>query len=84
MADLIIAPGGDTDARVSGSIKNKNLAAGTAVTIRLTLLDRAGATIGEQQIVVNAPEKDQTATFEATAPYTGTIAGWKYQVVVAS
>lgn len=84
VAELVIAPGGEADARISGAIKNKNLAVGTPVTIRLTLLDRAGATVGEQQIVVNAPEKDQTATFEATAPYTGTIAGWKYQVVVAS
>lgn len=80
IGQLSIQPS-DGTAQISGELKNRNLSAGTPVTIKLTLLDRKGEAIGEQQVVVNAPEKEQSATFNVTAEAKGQIAGWKYQVV---
>ncbi len=82
IADVAIVPNADnTAAEIKGSVKNKKLTAGAPITIQLTLLDRSGATIGEQQITVNAPAPDASVAFNATTNIAGQIAGWKYQVV---
>jgi tetratricopeptide (TPR) repeat protein len=81
VANLSIVPNADnTGAEIKGTLKNRKLATGADVTIKLTLLDRTGATIGEQQITVKAPAPNETFDFTATSPITGQIAGWKYQV----
>lgn len=77
---LAIQPNEDNTAQISGTIKNRSREAGAPVTIKLTLVDRSGATIGEQTISVTAPEKDQTANFSGTAQLTGAVAGWKYVI----
>jgi tetratricopeptide (TPR) repeat protein len=82
VSDIAIQPGDEnTTATINGTIKNRNLAAGAPVKLKFTLLDRQGATIGEQEVTVNAPEKDQTAPFTATTQTTAQVAGWKYQIV---
>jgi tetratricopeptide (TPR) repeat protein len=77
---LAIQPNEDNTAQITGTVKNRSKEAGAPVTIKLVLMDRAGATIGEQSVTLNAPEKDQTANFTATAQIKGAVAGWKYVV----
>jgi tetratricopeptide (TPR) repeat protein len=78
--NLIVTPG-ESDATIEGTIKNRKLAAGAPVTLRITLIGPDGSTIGETQAQVTAPEAEATVPFTATAPVTGQIAGWKYVVV---
>jgi tetratricopeptide (TPR) repeat protein len=79
--EISIVPGPDgSSAEITGTLKNRKLEAGAPVTIKLTLLDRNGAPIAEEQVTVTAPEKDATTTFNAKAETAGQIAGWKYVV----
>lgn len=77
--NLVVTPG-ESDATIEGTVKNRKAAAGSTVTIRITLLDGAGQSIGETQAQVTVPEAEATVPFTATAPVTGQIAGWKYVV----
>lgn len=70
-------------AEITGQVRTRSAAPGSQVTIRVTLLDRHGETIGQQDFSVTVPEADQTAPFGGTAPAEGSIAGWKYEVVAA-
>ncbi|MGH7576451.1 MAG: tetratricopeptide repeat protein [Longimicrobiales bacterium] len=70
-------------AEITGQVRTRSAAPGSQVTIRVTLLDRHGETIGRQDFSVTVPEADQTAPFGGTAPAEGSIAGWKYEVVAA-
>jgi tetratricopeptide (TPR) repeat protein len=77
--NLIVTPG-ETEATIEGTIKNRKLAAGTPVTLQITLLDSQGQSIGEAQAQATAPEAEATVPFTTTVPVTGQIAGWKYVV----
>lgn len=70
----------DGTAMISGTMKNAKLAENAPVTIRFTLLGLDGSTVGEQEVVVNAPAPDAETQFEAEATVTGTVAGWRYSV----
>lgn len=67
-------------ATVKGTIKNRKLADGANTAITFTLLGIDGRVIGEQELTVPAPAKEQTAAFEGKIPVTGEIAGWKYAI----
>src|SRR5690606_31651861 len=77
--DLIVTPG-QTEATVQGKILNRTLAAGTQVTLNITLLGKDGASVGEAQAQVNAGEPQAAVDFQVTAPVTAQVAGWKYTV----
>jgi hypothetical protein len=79
ISDLTLSPAGEATA-VTGTLTNRNVAAGAQVVIHLTLLGMDGNAVGETDITVAAPEADSGATFEAAVPTTGEIAGWKYEV----
>lgn len=78
--DLIVTPG-ETEATVQGKVMNRTLATGAPVTVKITLLGANGTPIGEAEAKVNAPDKEAATEFQITAPVTGQVAGWKYQVV---
>ena len=70
-------------ATVAGKVRNKKLAEGSPVTVRVTLLGYKGDTIGQMTVTVNAGAAGEEATsvsFEQTATITGSVAGWKYEV----
>ena len=70
-------------ATVNGKVRNKKLAEGTPVTVKVTLLGYKGDTIGQMTVTVNAGAAGEEATFvsfEQTATITGSVAGWKYEV----
>jgi hypothetical protein len=82
LMDLAIAPD-ETTATVTGKVRNKSLAAGAPVAVKVTLLGAAGQTVGELSFTVNAGEKDATADFQQSTEITGQIAGWKYTVTAS-
>lgn len=77
---IVPDPEGGT-AEITGQVRARSAEPGSQVTIRVTLLDRHGETIGEQEFAVTVPEAEQTATFSGSSPAEGSIAGWKYEVV---
>lgn len=77
---IVPSPEGGT-AEISGQVRARSAEPGSQVTIRVTLLDRHGETIGQQEFAVTVPEAEQTATFNGSSPAQGNIAGWKYEVV---
>ena len=66
---------------VSGAVIGGKAAAGTAVTIRVTLVGLDGNTVGESEVTVTSAGPDAEAPFSVVIPTTGEVAGWKYQVV---
>jgi hypothetical protein len=73
-------------ATVTGKIRNKKLAEGTPVTVKVTLIGYKGDTIGEMTATVNAGASGEEATpvtFEQTGAVTGSVAGWKYEVTTS-
>jgi tetratricopeptide (TPR) repeat protein len=79
IVELSIAPG-DSTATLAGKVKNRTLAAGTPVTIKVTLLDLGGGTIGEMTFTVNTGDKESQTPFEQSGEIRGQIAGWKYVI----
>jgi tetratricopeptide (TPR) repeat protein len=77
--DLVVQPG-ETEATVQGKVLNRTLAAGTPVTVNITLLGKDGQSIGEAKAQVNAGEQQAAVDFQVTAPVTEQVAGWKYTV----
>jgi hypothetical protein len=76
-----IVPAADgASAEITGQVKGRSAAPGSMIKLNLTLLDRSGGVIGQQEISVAAPEKEGVLEFKGTAQLNGTIAGWKYQV----
>ena len=74
---------GEGNVTIRGTLKNVKAAEGSTVTLRFTLLDTEGATIGTHDVAVTAPAPDQTVEFESTTTSEGEVAGWKYVVVAA-
>jgi tetratricopeptide (TPR) repeat protein len=68
-------------ATIMGGIKNLKAAQGTPLKIRFMLLDKAGATVGEQEISVNAPVAGEVERFNVDLPSPETATAWKYEVV---
>jgi tetratricopeptide (TPR) repeat protein len=81
IAEMTVSQG-DGTATVNGTMRKRTLEAGKAVRIKVTLLYQSGQTVGTQEVTVNAPEKEQTAPFQATTEVTGQVAGWRYEVVI--
>ena len=77
--DLTMTPG-EGNVKLSGVLQNLKLAAGTPVTIRLTVVDKDGNTVGTHDVTVSAPDAEQTASFEAEIPVSGAAAGFRYEV----
>lgn len=78
---LAITPDAEgATAQISGEITTRSATPGSDLKIKVILLDRQGATIGEEEVTVTAPEPEATATFTVTSQATGQIAGWKYEV----
>lgn len=71
----------DGNVEIRGMLKNVSLEEGSTVTLRFSLLDPEGATIGTHDVTVTAPAADQTVPFESTTTVEGEMAGWKYEVV---
>ncbi|CAN5746358.1 hypothetical protein BH23GEM10_BH23GEM10_12480 [soil metagenome] len=67
--------------RITGVLKNRKLAPGAEVRLKLTLVNMDGETVGEDVVAVAAPAVDESVTFEVTLDATGEIAGWRYEVV---
>ncbi|MGQ0562234.1 MAG: hypothetical protein ACT443_10205 [Gemmatimonadota bacterium] len=80
LAGVAATSGGD-NGKLSGTLRNLNLAPGTPVKIRFTLLSLAGDVVGQQEVAVNAPAADLTVPFEAETKVSGEVAAWKYEVV---
>jgi tetratricopeptide (TPR) repeat protein len=70
----------DGTMRITGVLKNRKLAAGTAVRLNFTLLQRDGSPAGQQTVTVTAPDADTETPFEVTIEPTAPAAGWKYTV----
>lgn len=71
---------GEGKVKITGNIANMKLEAGTPVKIRLTVLDKNGATVGSGEVTVQAPAAEQSAPFETEIQVSGAAAGWKYEV----
>lgn len=80
MMELTMIPGDDA-VGVSGQIMNLKLATGEPIRLRISLLDSAGGVIGSQEVTISAPAANATATFEASVPVRGALAGWRYERV---
>lgn len=76
--DLVMTPG-EGKVRVSGLLQNAKLAAGTPVTIEMSIVGKDGQTVGTQEITVSAPEAEQAVSFEAEIEVSGEPAGFRYQ-----
>jgi len=66
--------------KVSGSIRNLKLAAGTPVTVRLTVVGKDGGAVGTGEVTVSAPDAEGFASFEAEIGVSGPAAGLRYEV----
>jgi cytochrome c-type biogenesis protein CcmH/NrfG len=72
---------GDGEAKLTGVLKTLKATPGSPVKLKVTVVDINGAPIGTQEITVAAPAVGATANFEGTAKLTGSLAGWRYEVV---
>ncbi len=66
----------DDGARVTGSVMNKSLAAGTQVTLGFTFYDAAGNTLGTKPVTVTLGQKDMSETFDILFTTTGKVDGY--------
>lgn len=78
--NLVVQPG-EAEATVQGKVMNRTLAAGTPVTVNITLVGKDGQPVGEAKAQVNAGEQQAAVDFEVSTPVTAQVAGWKYTVV---
>jgi tetratricopeptide (TPR) repeat protein len=68
-------------ARVTGSVLNKTLAAGTTVTLGFTFYDAAGNTLGTQAVTVTVGQADSSQSFDLNYTSTAKVDGYGYTVV---
>lgn len=80
VSDVAVALG-DGEAKLTGVVKTLKAAPGSPVKLKVTVVDINGAAIGTQEVTVAAPAVGATANFETTVKLTGSLAGWKYEVV---
>ena len=71
---------GEGKVTIAGSLRNLKLAAGTPVTVRLTIVGKDGATVGTGEVTVSAPDAEQIASFEAEIGVSGPAAGFRYEI----
>ncbi len=71
----------DSAVDLQGAIQNKNLAPGTPVTLKFSMLAEDGSVVGTKSVTVNAPEKDAATGFEVSVPVSKSVLGWKYERV---
>ncbi len=79
IVELSIQPD-EGSATVTGKVRNKKAAAGSPVTVKITLLGSKGESIGQMTLTVNVGEADSLTPFQQTGEITGQVAGWKYEV----
>jgi len=75
-----VVPAG-AKANVMGSIKNLKAAQGSPLKINFILLDKAGTSVGEQEISVTAPATGESQRFTIDMPSPESAIAWKYVVV---
>lgn len=66
---------------ITGTVENLSLNAGTPIVLRFSVLGANGQAAATQEVTVQAPAREQTATFRAEFEVTGEIAGWRYERV---
>ena len=71
----------DDGARVTGSVLNKSLAAGTQVTLSFTFYDAAGNSVGTQAVTVTVGQKDTAEIFDLMFTSTAKVDGYGYAPV---
>jgi tetratricopeptide (TPR) repeat protein len=68
-------------ARVTGSVMNKTLTAGTQVTLGFTFYDAAGNTLGTQAVSVTVGPADMSVNFDLMYNSTSKVDGYGYTVL---
>lgn len=76
----VAATYGDTS-KVTGTIKNRTMKAGTPAKIHITFMSLDGSTMGGTDVTVPVGAADAPVPFEAKAETKGQVSGWKYAVV---
>jgi tetratricopeptide (TPR) repeat protein len=71
---------GLSEATVRGTLRNVTVAPGSPITLTVSMLGLDGSSVGEQEVVVNAPAAKEEVKFQAVVKTTGDVAGWKYVV----
>lgn len=79
VSDAQFADAGDAGMKLTGTITNHRLAAGSPITFTVHFLGKDGSVVESQPVTVNAPAKDETAEFTATTK-SKDVVGWKYEV----
>lgn len=79
ISNLQIVPA-DSTATVNGVVTNRKLTAGAPVTVKIMLLGRDGAVVGQGEVTANVAEPEKPADFSLDIKTTGSVAGWKYEV----
>lgn len=79
VSNVSLSQAGPGRLRVSGQIMNLKLEPGTPISLRVTVLGPGGAAAATQDVTVNAPARDENASFSAELPVSGEITGWRYE-----
>jgi len=69
----------DDGAKLTGTITNKRVTAGSPITFKVYFLAKDGSTVEAQDVSVPAPTKEQTVDFTATTKSKDAV-GWKYEL----
>ena len=70
-----------SDIQMNGTLENLKLAKGATVRLRVSVLGEGGAVVGSDDVEVRVPAPGETVAFSATLSTSGTIRGWKYEVL---
>ncbi len=65
---------------LTGDVSNLKLAAGTPITLKVSLLGKDGTPVDTQTVSVDAPAPDSKASFEASSTTKEDVVGWKYEL----
>jgi tetratricopeptide (TPR) repeat protein len=71
----------EAQVRVSGTVTNFKVAKGQPIVLRFTVLSANGAAAGSQEVTVTAPAAEGREQFRVAVPFSGEMAGWKYEQV---
>src|SRR5690606_39576578 len=74
--DNVMMVAGEGSVTFTGSVVNLKLQAGTPVRIRMIARGEGGAEVGSQEVTVEAPEAEQSVSFEAVVEVSGDVLGW--------